>query len=139
MKIRALKLEDYDEVLKIWIECGITVKKADSEQGFRVMLRRNPDTCFGAIEEGELCGVILGGFDGRRGIIHHLAVKEKCRNRGIARELVQMVEKIFREKGVEKINFWVEKPNLEVVDFYEKIGYHLRDDIVTVSKVLVKD
>jgi ribosomal protein S18 acetylase RimI-like enzyme len=139
MKIRALELEDYDEVLKIWRECGITVKKADSEEGLRVMLRRNPDTCFGAIEDGELCGVILGGFDGRRGIIHHLAVKKKCRNRGIATELVKKVEEGFREKGVEKINFWVEKPNVEVVDFYEKIGYHLRDDIVTVSKVLVKD
>jgi len=54
-------------VLKIWREGRITVKKADSKEGFRVMLQRNPDTCFGAIEDGELCGVILGGFDGRRG------------------------------------------------------------------------
>lgn len=139
MKIRALKPEDYDEVLKIWREGRITVKKADSKEGFRVMLQRNPDTCFGAVDDGQLCGVVLGGFDGRRGIIHHLAVKKEFRSRGIARELVQMVEKMFREKGVEKINFWVEKPNVEVVDFYEKIGYHLRDDIVTVSKVLMKD
>jgi len=139
MKIRALKTGDYDEVVKIWREGGITVKKADSEEGFGVMLQRNPDTCFGATEDGELCGVILGGFDGRRGIIHHLAVKKECRNRGIARELVQMLEKKFREKGVEKINFWVEKPNMEAVDFYRKIGYHLRGDIVTVSKVLVDD
>jgi ribosomal protein S18 acetylase RimI-like enzyme len=139
MKIRPLKTGDYEEVLKIWREGGITVKKADSKEGFIVMLQRNPDTCFGATEDGELCGVILGGFDGRRGIIHHLAVKKKSRNRGIARELVKKVEEGFREKGVEKINFWVEKPNVEVVDFYEKIGYHLRDDIVTVSKVLMKD
>ncbi|MFQ5869550.1 MAG: GNAT family N-acetyltransferase [Candidatus Zixiibacteriota bacterium] len=138
MKIRSLKTGDYDEVLKIWREGGITVKKADSKEGFIVMLQRNPDTCFGATEDGELCGVILGGFDGRRGIIHHLAVKKQCRNRGIARELVQMLEKKFREKGVEKIKFWVEKPNVSVVDFYAKIGYHLRDDIVTLSKVLSK-
>lgn len=139
MKIRSLRVEDYSEVVKIWREGGITVKKADSKEGFIVMLQRNPDTCFGATEDGELCGVILGGFDGRRGIIHHLAVKKKCRNRGIARELVKRLEEGFREKEVEKINFWVEKPNVEVVDFYEKIGYHLRDDIVTVSKVLVDD
>ena len=133
-----MRVEDYDEVVEIWREGGITIKKADSKKGFRVMLQRNPDTCFGATEDGELCGVILGGFDGRRGIIHHLAVKKKCRNRGIARELVQMLEKKFREKGVEKINFWVEKPNMEAVDFYRRIGYHLRNDIVTVSKVLFK-
>jgi len=136
MKIRALKPEDYDEVLKIWREGRITVKKADSEEGFRVMLQRNPDTCFGAVGDGQLCGVVLGGFDGRRGIIHHLAVKKEFRSQGIARELVRKVEEGFRGKGVEKINFWVEKPNMEAVDFYRKIGYHLRDDIVTVSKTL---
>ncbi|MFQ5870502.1 MAG: GNAT family N-acetyltransferase, partial [Candidatus Zixiibacteriota bacterium] len=94
---------------------------------------------FGATEDGELCACILGVFDGRRGIIHHLAVKREFRNRSIARELVKKLEEGFREKGVEKINFWVEKPNMEAVDFYRKIGYHLRDDIVTVSKVLVDD
>lgn len=136
MKIRGLTIEDYDEVLEIWTEGGITVKKADSREGFGVMLRRNPDTCFGAVEGGQLCGVVLGGFDGRRGIIHHLAVKKGFRNRGIASRLVEALERKFREMGVEKINFWVEKPNVGVVDFYEKIGYHLRNDIVTVSKVL---
>ncbi len=88
------------------------------------------------MEADELCGVVLGGFDGRRGIIHHLAVKKKFRGRAIGSELVAVVERKFKEKGVEKINFWVEKANMEAVDFYKKIGYHLRDDIVTVSKVL---
>jgi len=77
---------------------------------------------------------ILGGFDGRRGLVHHLAVLPEYQGKGIGKVLMYKLEETFKKMGVVKINFWVENRNLKVTDFYRKLGYELRDDIVTMSK-----
>ena len=48
----------------------------DSREGIDKYLKRNPSTCFVAVEGDSVFGVILSGHDGRRGFIHHLAVSE---------------------------------------------------------------
>lgn len=41
----------------------------DSKDGIEKFLKRNPDTCFAAEEDGKIVGVIMAGNDGRRGYI----------------------------------------------------------------------
>ena len=38
--------------------------------------------------DGEIVGSVLGGFDGRRGYIYHLAVVEKMKGRGVGKMLM---------------------------------------------------
>jgi len=78
----------------------------------------------------------MGGFDGRRGLVHHLVVAREYRHRGLARAIMEELERRLKALGVVKINFWVQTNNLEAVGFYEKIGYQPRTDLVTMSKVL---
>ena len=76
MEIRKMTINDYDEVYKLWMSSknmGFN-DVDDSREGIEKYLRRNPDTSFVAFADGELAGVILGGHDGRRGLIHHLCV-----------------------------------------------------------------
>jgi ribosomal protein S18 acetylase RimI-like enzyme len=50
--------------------------------------------------------------------------------------MLKVLEEEFRSMGVVKLSFWVKRNNIGVVEFYNKAGYELRDDIVTMSKVL---
>ncbi len=136
MEIRNYRIEDYDEVNQLWRKCGLNAGRSDKRDEVEKVLKYNPDTCFIALEDGIVVGSVIGGYDGRRGIVHHLAVNPSLQGKGYGGELMSALEKRFTEKGVVKMSFWVHKRNIRAIDYYETIGYHLRDDIVTMSKVL---
>jgi ribosomal protein S18 acetylase RimI-like enzyme len=52
--------------------------------------------------------------------------------------LMAHVESVLREKGCAKINLNVRTSNMNVVQFYESIGF-MRDDVISLGKRLVVD
>jgi len=46
----------------------------------------------------------------------------------------ELIEK-FHKKKVHKIHLFIEKDNKEVVDFYRKLGWEVRDDLIMMSFV----
>lgn len=136
MNIRNMGIEDYCEVYKLWQECGISLGKSDSEDEIQKFISMNPETSLVGTIDNKIIGCVLGGYDGRRGLIHHLAVHPDYQGNDYGTILMECLENKFKEKGVVKISFWVQNSNIGVVDFYEKLGYELRKDIVTISKVL---
>ena len=109
---------------------------SDTHEEILRMYQMNPDLFLVGEVNSQIIAVVMGGFDGRRGIVHHLAVDPNCRNHGYGRLIMEELERRFNQHGVVKINFWVQTNNLDAVGFYEKIGYYLRPDLVTMSKVL---
>jgi ribosomal protein S18 acetylase RimI-like enzyme len=136
LKIRNIKIEDYNEIYKLWQDCGLSLGKSDSKEEINKFISMNPETSLVGTIEDKIMGCVLGGYDGRRGLIHHLAVHPDYQGNDYGTMLVECLEDKFREMGVVKISFWVLNSNIGVVDFYEKLGYELRKDIVTISKVL---
>lgn len=138
MQIRVLTIEDYDEAYLLWTSSpGIGLKTLDdSETGIRKFLERNPLTCFAAEEDGELAGTILGGHDGRRGYIYHIAVNPVFRNRGIGRALIETVEQAFIQEGINKVALISFKTNVGGNRFLRACGYPIRDDVVYRNKSL---
>lgn len=136
MEIRKFTMDDYEGVYRLWERCSLHLGKSDSESEIEKFIKQNPETSLVGVIDGEIMGCIFGGFDGRRGLIHHLAVDEIYRNLGYGKQLLKEVENVFNAIGVVKISFWVTTDNLGVIDFYEKCGYELRKDIVTMSKGL---
>jgi ribosomal protein S18 acetylase RimI-like enzyme len=138
VQIRLLTIEDYDEAYALWkTSPGIGLKILDdSETGIRKYLERNPLTCFAAEENGELAGTILGGHDGRRGYIYHIAVKPPFRNRGIGRTLLESVEKALILEGINKVALISFKTNIGGNRFLRACGYPIRDDVVYRNKNL---
>ena len=63
-----------------------------------------------------------GGFDGRRGMIYHLAIERDYRRQGIGKRLMQEFELRLRAKGCLRYYLLVTKDNGEAVDYYESIG-----------------
>ena len=139
MTIRRMTIEDYDRVYALWESCtGMGLSSVDdSREGIDKYLKRNPDTCFVAEEEGVLIGAILGGHDGRRGHISHAAVRPDCRRQGIGRALIDAVLEAMKAEGIIKVNFVVFKRNKEGNAFWEHLGFKAREDLTYRDRVLI--
>ena len=131
--IRTVTIEDYDAIFELWNSSEQTRRALnpvdDSRDGIGKYLKRNPGTCFVAVAEGKIIGVILSGHDGRRGIIHHLCVHPDWRRRGIADRLVSKAEEALHEEGIQKIFGLVFRDNDAANAFWEGEGYRLRTNI----------
>lgn len=136
MEIRRMNINDYDSVYELWKKCGFELGKSDTREEIAKFIAKNPNTSLVGMVDDKIIGSVLGGYDGRRGLIHHLSVDEEYRKLGYGKALIDALEVEFNKAGVVKMSFWVKMNNLKVVDFYKHCGYQLRDDIVTMSKSL---
>ena len=139
MKIRKMNIEDYDEVYKLWASTGIQLKKSDEREEIEKMINHNPDTCLVGEKDGKIISAVMGGFDGRRGMIHHLAVSPAYQGRGFGKILLEKLELCFKKLGVIKTNLFVAASNDQVVGFYNKLGYVKREELITMSKTLLEE
>lgn len=125
MQIREFNVEvDYDVVRALWREAGsgIQLSPSDEQQEIRKKLNRDPDLFLVAEEGKRIVGAVLGGFDGRRGMVYHLAVQPEYRERGIGRTLMEELEHRLRAKGCLKYYLLVTKDNQEALAFYGQMG-----------------
>ncbi len=135
-----MKLSDYETVYALWLSCkGMGLNDIDdSRNGVERFLNRNPETCFAAEINDKLVGVIMAGNDGRRGYIYHTAVHPDFRNQGIARTLVETVMKALKECGINKVALVVFERNQGGNDFWEKLGFTVRNDLVYRNRSIVE-
>jgi ribosomal protein S18 acetylase RimI-like enzyme len=138
IQIRAMHSQDYPAASNLWKSLpGMGLSSADRQDAILTFLEKNPKTCFVAEDEGVLIGTILGGNDGRRGFLYHLAVQRDYQKQGIGRKLTQTCLQALRENGIEKCHIFVIADNREGFNFWEKEGWILRDDILLLSKDLI--
>jgi ribosomal protein S18 acetylase RimI-like enzyme len=117
--------EDYPPTLKLWegIETGVKVGPSDSIEEIEKKIQRDPDLFLLAEAEGEVIGTIIGGYDGRRGLIYHLAVRQDFRKQGVGDLLLSEVEKRMKAKGCRKCYLLVFSENERAIQFYENRGW----------------
>lgn len=131
--IRPVTIGDYDAIFALWNSTEQSRRALnpvdDSREGIARYLQRNPNTCFAAVSEGQIIGVILTGHDGRRGIIHHMCIHPACRRMGIASRLVARAEEALKQEGIHKIFGLVFKENEDGNAFWERQGYTLRTNL----------
>ena len=134
MKIRLMRADDVESAIRIWEPLdGIALSGADEPGQLREFLRRNPLTCFVATVNEDLIGTVLGGSDGRRGYLYHLAVDPRFRGQGIGKSLVDSCLKAFRQAGLQKSHLFVVSGNDQGLQFWRAAGWTLRDDILVMS------
>jgi ribosomal protein S18 acetylase RimI-like enzyme len=136
-------MADYGQVLALWREAGagVELRPSDSPAGLALKLSRDADLFLVAEAAGplgpEVVGVIIGAWDGRRGWLHHLAVRQDWRGRGIGRALVARVEAGLQARGCLKINLLVRKANEQAIKLYRALGYSDMNEICAMGKELV--
>jgi ribosomal protein S18 acetylase RimI-like enzyme len=139
VQIRDLRFpEDYKQVFELWqsIEKGVHVGRSDTLAEIEKKLERDPDLFLVAELAGRIIGSVIGGFDGRRGIIYHLAVASNFRGQGVGSRLMDAVESRLRTKGCLKCYLLVTVDNAEVEDYYLHRGWQQMDQVRIFGKEL---
>lgn len=139
VRIRQFRFpEDYQQIHDLWtsIERGVHVGRSDTPEEIEKKLRRDPDLFLVAECDDEIIGSVIGGYDGRRGLLYHLAVSEPFRSQGIGSRLMHEVESKLRDKGCLKCYLLVTEDNAEVEPYYRSRGWQPMEDIRLFGKEL---
>ena len=130
--------DDYDAVMQFWdgIEKGVHIGASDERAEIQKKIQRDPDLFLIAESDHEIVGAVIGGFDGRRGMIYHLAVAASFRGHGIGARLMNEVEARLCAKGCLKSYLLVLQDNIEATIFYEHLGWELMDGHLIYGKEL---
>lgn len=123
--IRELRTVDGDALRALWKSVGFS-SIGDDDRSLARLARRNPGLVLVATEGGRIVGSALGGWDGRRGWIYHVATIESHRRRGVASRLVDRVEEGLRDLGCLRVNVMVRDENEGARKFWAARGYGLR-------------
>ena len=129
---------DYEPVHRLWqtIEKGVRVGRSDTPIEIEKKLTRDPDLFLIAESNGEIVGSVIGGFDGRRGMVYHLAVASTYRKQGIGTRLMDEIESRLRAKGCLKCYLLVASDNYEVEGYYQARGWQHMTDVHLFGKSL---
>jgi ribosomal protein S18 acetylase RimI-like enzyme len=138
MRIREFKIDDYQMVRDLWKDAGLILRPGDELEDVELKLQRDPDLFLVAEQDDMIVGCVIGGWDGRRGWIYHLAVKPEHQRKKIGAGLVHEVEKRLVAKGAKKVNAQVYRWNEKSSDFFKAIGYEAQPDLIMIGKQLRK-
>jgi ribosomal protein S18 acetylase RimI-like enzyme len=130
--------DDYASARTLWENAGpgIHVRRSDEPEEIRKKLQRDPDLFLVVEADGRMVGTVIGGFDGRRGLIYHLAVEADFRQQGVGGLLMDEVERRLKAKGCIKCYLMVTDDNDSAIRFYEARGWGPMQAILTYSKEL---
>ncbi len=135
MIIEKFSLKFYEEIIELWRKAGISVGSTDTKEELKKILERNPQLFLVGKLDDIIISVVIGGFDGRRGYVHHLAVDPEHQKKGYGKLIMSKLMDEFLKLRVHKVHLFIEKYNKEVVEFYQNLGWEIRDDLIMMSYV----
>jgi ribosomal protein S18 acetylase RimI-like enzyme len=130
--------DDEVDMIALWQQCGLVVAWNNPLTDIARKTADSPELFFtGKIDE-RLVASCMAGYDGHRGWIYFLAVQPEWQRQGLAARLIEHAEASLIELGCPKLELMVRESNVEVMAFYEAIGYQL-DPVKVLSKRLQAD
>ncbi len=130
MEIRRYEDSDFGGVRSLW-EAAFPNDPLRNHADIAIpaKLAFQPDLLFVAADNDGVIGSIMAGYDGHRGWLYSVAVRRDATRRGVGTALVRHAEQALRALGCDKVNLQVRSSNMEVVRFYEHLGYGVEDRI----------
>lgn len=138
MLIRTFEIADEEDVIRLWVRCGLTRPWNDPRKDIARKLLEQPELFFVGVFRKEIVASAMAGFDGHRSWVYYLAVSPEHRKRSYGRQLMGEIERRLRERGCPKLNLQVRSSNVDVLAFYRKLGY-VQDEVVSFGRRLVED
>ncbi len=124
--IRPFKFpQDVEPARTLWTNSapGVHLGRSDAPEEIARKLQRDPELFLVAEQDGRLVGTVIGGYDGRRGLVYHLAVAPDNQYQGIGSALMEEVENRLRQLGCMKAYLLVVDGNGSVIDYYTARGW----------------
>ena len=123
MDIRKFQNNDKYALIKLWK----TVFSNDSSHNDpRSVIEAKlavDDLIFVAVDEEEIVGACMAGYDGHRGWLYAVAVLNEYRRKGIGTRLVNCAMETLKKLGCIKVNLQIRSTNIEVTSFYKSLGF----------------
>ncbi|MGZ4960782.1 MAG: GNAT family acetyltransferase [Methylomonas sp.] len=139
MKIRPYQIGDQANVIALWDACGLIRPWNDPYRDIERKLSVQPELFLVGVDaQQRVIASAMVGFDGHRGWVNYLAVAPDKRRLSLGRQLMNEAERLLKERGCPKLNLQVRSGNLEVLEFYQKLGY-VQDEVVSLGKRLIHD
>ena len=113
MKIRSYQSGDAKAILNLWNACNLTRSWNDPQLDIARKLSVQAEWFLVGLINEEIIASAMFGYDGHRGWVNYLA-------------------------GCPKINLQIRQSNIDVMKFYEELGY-TKDDVVSYGKRLIHD
>lgn len=133
--IRPMTPGDYEPVYALWQSVeGVGLSRADSPEAVARYLERNPGLSFTAWDGPLLVGAVLAGHDGRRGYLHHMAVRPSHRKQGVGRALAACCEEALLRAGIDRAHLFVYAENTGGQAFWRQAGWYERPELVLMSR-----
>jgi ribosomal protein S18 acetylase RimI-like enzyme len=138
MNIKPYHPDNQQAVINLWQACNLVVAWNDPVKDIQRKMLVDPDLfLIGELSE-DIVATVMGGYEGHRGWINYLAVSPEHQRKGYARAMMQQVEVLILQKGSPKINLQVRSNNIDVIQFYQAIGYDI-ENAVGLGKRLIPD
>jgi ribosomal protein S18 acetylase RimI-like enzyme len=138
MTIRPYLPEDENAVVELWRACNLVQSWNNPKRDIERKSRVNPELFLVGLVDGRVVATVMGGYEGHRGWVNYLAVASAYQRRGLGRLIMEAAEEKIQAMGCPKINLQIRTDNVEVVKFYESIGYKT-EARVSMGKRLVED
>lgn len=130
MEIFTYSNQHHDGVVKLWHEDSPAPSPwNEPHYVINAKLSFQPELFFVAVQDDEVIGTVMCGYDGRRGWIYSLVVDPKHRRKGFGITLMKRAEESLISLGCVKINLQIRSTNSEVQKFYVALGYNTEDRI----------
>ena len=136
--IRSYQPQDKEALVELWRRCGLLHTLNNPIQDIQRKQYCNPEWLMVGLVENKIVASIMAGYDGHRGNINYLGVDPDYRRQGLGRKMMENAESVLKAAGCPKINLCVRNSNVEVVKFYESIGYQ-DNQCISLGKRLEKD
>ena len=111
IEIRLIKANEHQQLIDLWLKCGLTRSWNRPEKDIQRKLNFQPDLLLGAFQKSQLVGSIMAGYDGHRGWMNYLGVLPNFQRQGIGKKLVEAVEIGLRKLGCPKANLQLRYSN----------------------------
>ena len=128
--IRPAGSGDAAAVLALWeSERSGHASTPDRVEDIRRLIADSPGALLVAEDEGEIVGVLIAAWDGWRGNLYRLAVREDRRRQGIGLALIRAGEEYLRGRGARRVTALVAFDDESAGGFWDAAGYPQDEEI----------
>lgn len=128
--MRECRVEDAPAVLELWSEARSGhASTADRFEDVERLIEDSPAGLLVAEREGEIVGALIAAWDGWRGNMYRLAVRDAHRRKGVGMALTRAGEAYLRDRGARRVTALVAHDDDVAGPFWDAAGYPLDRDM----------
>jgi len=123
VEIREATADDVDAVVALWNRAAGPTAIVGDGPSVRRLLAFDGASLILAVDDDEIVGTIVAGWDGWRGNLYRMAVIPERRDEGIGTRLVAHAETFLTSRGCPRVTALVHLELGDAAPFWVKVGY----------------